>query len=64
MVEGVFLGYSTTNKAYRVYNKRTLMIDESMHVVFDKTNDLSLSKPLDDDDDGDDLMVNKDSSNG
>ena len=34
--EGIFLGYSLTRKAYRVYNKRTLTIEESMHVAFDE----------------------------
>ena len=32
---GIFLGYSTTSKAfYRVFNKRTLAVEESMHVFF------------------------------
>ena len=34
--EGIFLGYSLTSKAYRVYNKRTLTIEESIHVAFDE----------------------------
>ena len=34
--EGIFLGYSLTGKAYRVYNKRTLNIEESIHVAFDE----------------------------
>ena len=39
---GIFLGYSSTSKAYRVFNKRTLVIEESMHVVFDEScNDIS-----------------------
>jgi len=46
---GVFLGYSTTSKAYRVFNKRTLVVEESMHVVFDETNTF-VEKNLDDDD--------------
>ena len=36
--EGIFLGYSIKSKAYRVYNKRTNVIEESMHVDFDETN--------------------------
>lgn len=32
--EGVFLGYSSTNKAYRVFNKRTLCVEENVHVKF------------------------------
>ena len=33
--EGIFVGYSTTIKAYRVFNRRTLVVEEFMHVVFD-----------------------------
>ncbi|KAK8952132.1 hypothetical protein KSP39_PZI003057 [Platanthera zijinensis] len=36
--EGVFLGYSMISKAYRVYNKSTLKIEESVHISFDETN--------------------------
>lgn len=36
--KGIFLGYSLSSKAYRVYNKRTLVIEESMHVSFDEPN--------------------------
>jgi len=36
--EGVFLGYATQSHAYRVYNKRLMTMEESMHVVFDETN--------------------------
>ena len=35
--EGIFLGYSTSSKAYRVFNKRTLVVEESIHVVFDES---------------------------
>ena len=35
---GIFLGYSNSSKAYRVYNKRTLIVEESMHVTFDESN--------------------------
>jgi len=36
--EGVFLGYVIQSHAYRVYNKRLMNVEESMHVVFDETN--------------------------
>lgn len=36
--EGLFLGYSTTCKSYMIYNKRTIVIEESMHVAFDDAN--------------------------
>lgn len=33
--EGMFLGYSENSSAFRVYNTRSLMIMESVNVVFD-----------------------------
>jgi len=36
--EGIFLGYSLHNKAFKIYNKRTMIIEESIHVAFDETN--------------------------
>ena len=33
--EGIFLGYSVNSQAYRVYNKRTKTIMESINVVID-----------------------------
>ena len=33
--EGIFLGYATSSQAYRVFNKRTLVVKETMYVVFD-----------------------------
>ena len=57
---GIFLGYSSKSKAYRVYNKRTQVIEESMHITFDemepevlrmlakeKADDLELSNEMD-----------------
>ncbi|KAH9744000.1 hypothetical protein KPL70_003507 [Citrus sinensis] len=46
---GIFLGYSNSSKAYRVYNKRTLVLEESMHVTFDETNPSSTEKVIVDD---------------
>ena len=34
------MGYSTS-KAFWVFNKQNLVVEESVHVVFDKFNDLS-----------------------
>ena len=31
--EVIFLGYSTTSKIFWVFNKRTLVVEESVHVV-------------------------------
>ena len=42
--EAIFLGYSSTSKAFRVFNKRTLIVEESIHVVFDESNDLPSRK--------------------
>jgi len=36
--EGIFLGYSQHGHAYRVHNKRTMLVEESIHVNFDETN--------------------------
>ncbi|GJX07476.1 retrovirus-related pol polyprotein from transposon TNT 1-94 [Tanacetum coccineum] len=33
---GIFVGYAPTKKAYRIYNKRTRLIIESIHVDFDE----------------------------
>ena len=35
---GIFLSYSNTSKFYRVYNKRILVVEESIHVTFDESN--------------------------
>lgn len=37
--EGIFLGYSLTNKAYKFFNKHTLIVEESIHVAFDESFD-------------------------
>ena len=36
---GIFLGYSSSSKAYRVFNKKTMFVEESAHVVFDESNE-------------------------
>ena len=45
--EGIFVGYSTRSKAYRVFKKRTSTVEESLHVTFEET--LSSITPVDDD---------------
>ena len=35
--ERIFMGYSTNSKAYRVFNKKSLVVEESMNVTFDET---------------------------
>nr|GEV63885.1 ribonuclease H-like domain-containing protein [Tanacetum cinerariifolium] len=32
--EGIFVGYSTTSKAFRVYNIRTRKVEENLHITF------------------------------
>ena len=31
---GIFLGYSLSSHAYRVYNKRLMIVEEFVHIVF------------------------------
>jgi len=38
--EAIFLGYSSHSKAYKVFNKRTLCVEQSVHVLFDESNSL------------------------
>ena len=47
--EGIFLSYSKHSKAYKVFNKRTLVIEESIHVVFKESNQTLSSREVDDD---------------
>ena len=34
----IFLGYASNAIAYRVFNKKTLIVEESPHVIFDESN--------------------------
>ena len=36
--EGIFPGYSLHGHTYRAYNKRIMLVEESMHIAFDETN--------------------------
>ena len=36
--EGIFLGYSSTSKAYQVYNKRTKKVMENVNVVINESS--------------------------
>ena len=38
--EAIFVGYSNISKAYRGFNRSTLTIEESMHVMFKESNAL------------------------
>jgi len=35
---GIFLGYSLTSHAYRVYNKRFMTVEEFVYIVFYESN--------------------------
>jgi len=41
--EDIFLGYSSHSHAYRAYNKRTMLIEETVHITFDEANHKNLS---------------------
>ena len=40
------MGYSSTSKAYRVYNKRTMKVMEIVNVVIDESSDSSSEKGI------------------
>ena len=35
---GIFLGYSTSSKAFKVFKKRTMVVEEFIHVIFYESN--------------------------
>nr|GEU49379.1 hypothetical protein [Tanacetum cinerariifolium] len=41
---GIFIGYAPTKKAFRIYNRRTRRIVETIHVDFDKLTALSFKQ--------------------
>ena len=44
--ERIFLDYSSTSKAYRVYNERTMKVMETVNVVIDESSDSSSKKGI------------------
>ena len=36
--EAIFMGYALNSKAYKVFNKTSLIVEEFIHVIFNKTN--------------------------
>ena len=42
--EGIFFGYSSTRKAYRIYNKRTRKVMETINIVIDKVSNFGYEK--------------------
>ncbi|GJS56846.1 putative ribonuclease H-like domain-containing protein [Tanacetum coccineum] len=44
--EGFFVGYSTNSKAFRVFNSRTMIVEENLHVKFSEdTPNIAGSRP-------------------
>ena len=56
--EGIFLGYSSVSKAFRIFNKRTLIIEESIHVIFNEISEIR-KNDFDDDVNFDSLNLNE-----
>ena len=46
----IFLGYSTSSKAFRVFKKRTMVVEESIHAIFDESNNSLQERESFDDD--------------
>ena len=42
---GIFVDYSLTSHAYNIYNKRLMIVEESVHVVFDEVDRKSIQIP-------------------
>ena len=36
--KGIFLGYDSNSASYRIFNKKTLTVETSVHVTFDESN--------------------------
>ena len=55
---GIFLGYSNTSKTYWVYNKRILIVEKFILVIFDESNSSSTEKVVFDDNVDEELQEN------
>ena len=42
---GIFIGYSLTSHAYRIYNKKLMTVEESVHVVFEEVDHKNIQIP-------------------
>ena len=63
--EAIFLRYSSTSKTFRVFNKHSLVVEESVHVAFDKSYDFSSKNIARSDDEGiEDSMKNLEIAQG
>ena len=60
---GIFLGYSSMSKAYRVYNKKTQVVEETIHITFkEKKKDFN-QNVQDLEEDMENLSLNSNSQN-
>ena len=57
--DAILMGYALNSKAYRVFNKTLLVVEESIHVVFDETDAAPRKVVLDDDADFEDSNNSK-----
>jgi len=57
--EGSFVGYVTNSHAYRVYNKRLMIVEESVHVVFDETHPMLQDQRHNKNTDDEDVLLGK-----
>lgn len=39
--KGIFFGYSSPSKSYKVFNKRAKYVEESAHIIFDEANSMA-----------------------
>src|SRR3954468_11331563 len=46
--KGIFLGYSSISKGYRIYNLRNQCVEDTMHVMFDELNIAALENSHED----------------
>ena len=63
--EGIFLGYSSSSKEYIVFNKRIIVVEESMHIIFYESNSHDPRKDICsiDDDVGEVMEINAQKEN-
>ena len=57
--EAILMGYALNSKVYTVFNKTSLVVKESIHVIFDETNAAPRKVVLDDDADFEDSNNSK-----
>ena len=61
--EAIFMGYALNSKAYRVFNKTSLIVEESIHIIFYETNATPRKDVVNDDVDIEDLRIEEPKEN-